>query len=153
MILTKLYLDYFSDRQGYNPSSTTLSSLYTSGLRKHPLAGFSRSIYHTLTGQKVPVTLTHLSGNSQIRSKDMENETFLYANPSYIGELTLNIPNYEAEYSHSCTIQSASGVAIHKEKLRQKVTALSLGFEAGMYFITVTYDDQIIEVHKWTKTE
>ena len=144
-----MILDYLSDRAGYNPSSTTLSSLYTAGLRKHPLAGFSRSIYHTLTGQKVPVTLTHLSGNTQIRSKYMGNETFLYPNPSYIGELTIDIPNYEAELNYSFIIQAASGVVISRDKLFQKVNELSLEVQSGVYVVSLLKDGKAVINQKW----
>ena len=121
----------------------------TEGLGNHLLGGFSRSIYYALTGQKVPVTLTHLSGNTQIRSKEMENETFLYPNPSYIGELTIDIPNYEAELNYSFIIQAASGVVISRDKLFQKVNELSLEVQSGVYVVSLLKDGKAVINQKW----
>ena len=60
-------------------------SPYTAGLRKHPLAGFARSVYHTLTGHKIPVYLEHLNNRTVIRNKYTASEdktAIFYPNPT-----------------------------------------------------------------------
>jgi len=142
-------LDYLNDRSGYNAPSTSLSALYAAGLRKHPLAGFSRSVYHTLTGQKVPVTLTHLSGRPQTRTKAIANETFFYPNPSYAGDIIIDIPDYDDNYVYSYSIQSASGVIVNTGLLSQKVSDLSLDVSSGIYFVSLIQEGKLINTQKW----
>jgi hypothetical protein len=142
-------LDYLSDRSGYNAPSTSLSALYSAGLRKHPLAGFSRSIYHTLTGQKVPVTLTHLSGRPQTRVKEIANETFFYPNPSYAGDIIIDIPDFDDNREYSYSIQSTSGVIVDKGLLSQKVSDLSLDVSSGVYFVSLIQEGNLINTQKW----
>jgi hypothetical protein len=142
-------LDYLSDRSGYNAPSISLSALYTAGLRKHPLAGFSRSVYHTLTGQKVPVTLTHLSGRTQTKTKASANEMFFYPNPSYAGDIIIDIPDYDYNHVYSYSIQSASGLIVNQGLLSQKVSDLYLDVSSGVYFVSLIQGGKHINTQKW----
>lgn len=142
-------LDYLSDRAGYKPSDIALSSLYNAGLRKHPLAGFSRSVYHTLSGQKVPVTLTHLSGRSQTRIKEAPGETFFYPNPSYEGNVTIDIPDYDHNDEYSYSVQSTSVGCVNKGTLSQKVSELSLNIPSGLYLVTLLKNGKPMLNQKW----
>jgi hypothetical protein len=76
-------------------------------------------------------------------------KTIIYPNPSYTAELTIDIPNYDAEYSYSYSIQSASGVIVNKGLLSQKVNDLSLDVSSGVYFVSLIQEGKLIDTQKW----
>lgn len=144
-----ILLDYLGDRDGYIPSSNILSTLYNAGLTKHPLAGYSRSLFYTLTGQKVPVTLTHLNGGIQIRSKNTHTEELvIYPNPSN-GELTINIPEFNDKHQYSFIIHNVNGAEVYRSPLNDKLNSLQVNIENGVYFISVFKNNTSIKSQKW----
>lgn len=144
-----ILLDYLEDRVGYLPSSVTLSALYNAGLRKHPLAGYSRSVYYTLTGQKVPITLTHLNGGTQIRSsKEVLEEHIIYPNPSN-GELTIKIQEFNNKHQYSCKIHNVNGSEVYQSSLNGNLNSLQVNIENGVYFISLFKNNSSIQTQKW----
>ncbi|MBK9735390.1 MAG: T9SS type A sorting domain-containing protein [Saprospiraceae bacterium] len=121
------FLDYLSDKANYTLSTTDASKIYNAGLRKHPLAGFARAIHYTLTSQKVPVTLTHLNGNTQIRAKEpMESSVSIYPNPTAIGIFNVDIAKYNDGDHVICTVYNIYGQQIHTQKINQKITLVEI---------------------------
>jgi hypothetical protein len=102
-----------------------------------------------LTGQKVPITLTHLTGSMQARSKEVNQVSFSYPNPSFSGDITIDIPDYNNKGSYSYSIQSASGVIVNKGLLSQKVSDLSLDISSGVYFVSLMQEGKLINTQKW----
>ncbi len=91
-----------------------------------------------------PVTLTHLSGRPQTRTKAIANETFFYPNPSYAGDIIIDIPDYDDKCVYSYSIQSASGGIVNKGLLSQKVSDLSLDISSGVYFVSLIQEGKLI---------
>ncbi len=124
--------------------------MYTAGLRKHPLAGFSRSIYYTLTGQKVPVTLTHLSGNTQIRSKvDNISTSFIMPNPSNDGSVTIRTPAYDRDVKYMITVHNMTGKEVYRSNLSQIENNVETDLTNGVYVVALYGNGQSIKTQKW----
>lgn len=148
-----ILLDYLADRTGYLPSSLTLSGLYNAGLRKHPLAGYSRSVYYTLTGQKVPVTLTHLNGGTQIRSKiESEVKINLYPNPSKGDLLIIDFENLNPDVSYKYSISDIYGKIICQNHILESKTEVPvMTLSEGIYIIKISSDEKLFYVKKWIR--
>jgi hypothetical protein len=148
-----ILLDYLGDRDGYIPSSTILSTLYNAGLAKHPLAGYSRSVYYTLTGQKVPVTLTHLNGGTQIRSKiESEVKINLYPNPSKGDLLIIDFENLNPDVSYKYSISDIYGKIICQNHILESKTEVPvMTLSEGIYIIKISSDEKLFYVKKWIR--
>lgn len=150
-----ILLDYLEDRTGYLPSSLTLSGLYNAGLRKHPLAGYSRSVYYTLTGQKVPVTLTHLDGGIQIRSKLSEKQNIvIYPNPGDGDFTSIRVEYYDSGQNYHYIIHDLLGRPLQKGVLLANETSFSTSMlSSGLYLISIFNNTELLKTIKWSKPE
>jgi hypothetical protein len=150
-----ILLDYLEDRTGYLPSSLTLSGLYNAGLRKHPLAGYSRSVYYKLTGQKVPVTLTHLDGGIQIRSKLSEKQNIvIYPNPGDGDFTSIRVEYYDSGQNYHYIIHDLLGRPLQKGVLLANETSFSTSMlSSGLYLISIFNNTELLKTIKWSKPE
>lgn len=134
-----IYLDYLADRANYSLSTANTSIIYNAGLRKHPLAGFARSVYHTITGQKIPVTLTHMNGNTQLRVKDIvKPDISIFPNPAENGVFNIELENYKEDDDIECKVFNINGQNILSQKIKQKSTQIVMQNQnSGMYFVQI----------------
>jgi len=70
-------------------------------------------------------------------------------NPSYEGNITVDIPNYDNTVKYSYSVQSASGGCINKGTLSHKVSELSLNIPSGLYFVTLLKNGKPMLNQKW----
>lgn len=147
-----IYLDYLADRDNYKLSTTDNTAIYNAGLRKHPLAGFARSVYHTITGQKIPVTLTHLNGNTQTRSKnniEPNVTTKIYPNPTDQQRFTIEMSDFDPNTQYQCTILDIFGQVVGQSNLSQSTQDIRLqNAVAGIYIVKISNFDKIVHVEK-----
>ena len=139
------YLDYLSSRSNYVLSSTNNSLIYNAGLRKHPLAGFARTVYHTITGQKIPVTLTHMNGNPNIRAKEVvKPDISIFPNPSENGEFNIKLASFTEGDEIVILVYNMYGQVIQSNPLTQKQTQMEIpNASNGIYFIQIMINNTI----------
>ena len=145
-----IYLDYLADRDNYTLSTTNNSVIYTAGLRKHPLAGFARSVYYTITGQKIPVTLTHMNGNTQIRVKDIvKSDISIFPNPTENGVFNIELGSFTEGDDIVSLVYNMYGQIIQSNQLTQKQTQVEIpNVPSGIYLVQILLNKSIIHSGK-----
>ncbi|MBP6236801.1 MAG: T9SS type A sorting domain-containing protein [Saprospiraceae bacterium] len=93
-------------------------------------------------------TLFYVSGISNLNQASDIRLINFYPNPSYAGDLIIDIPDYD-NHVYSYSIQSASGVIVNKGLLNQKVSDLSLDISSGVYFVSLIQEGKLINTQKW----
>jgi len=78
-----------------------------------------------------------------------EDVVSIYPNPSYEGNVTIDIPNYDNTVKYSYSVQSSDGGAVNVGTLSQKVNALSLDMPSGLYIVSLLQDGKPILNQKW----
>jgi len=78
-----------------------------------------------------------------------EDVVSIYPNPSYEGNVTIDIPDYNHKNEYSYSVQSTSGGCINKGTLSQKVSELSLNIPSGLYFVTLLKNGKPMLNQKW----
>ncbi|MBK9734274.1 MAG: T9SS type A sorting domain-containing protein [Saprospiraceae bacterium] len=147
-----IYLDYLADRSAYVLSNANKSFIYNAGLRQHPLAGFARAIHFTMTGQKVPVILTHLNGHTQIRSKKdikPESKTKIYPNPTDQQSFTIDMSDFDDNTQYLCSILDIYGKVISQNRISHSKQSIDLhNIVNGIYIVKITNGDRMVHVEK-----
>lgn len=147
-----MYKDYLCSRSNYVLSTTNNSLIYNAGLRKHPLAGFARTVYYTITGQKIPVTLTHLGGNPTIRAKEVvKPDISIFPNPTENGVFNIKLASFTEGDEIVILVYNMYGQVIQSNPLTQKQTQIEIpNAPSGLYLVQImvnnnkTYSGKLI---------
>jgi hypothetical protein len=78
-----------------------------------------------------------------------EDVVSIYPNPSYEGNVTIDIPDYDHNDEYSYSVQSTSGGCINKGTLSHKVNELSLNIPSGLYLVTLLKNGKPMLNQKW----
>jgi len=147
-----VYKDYLCNRSSYILTTTNKSLIYNAGLRKHPLAGFARTVYHTITGQKIPVTLTHMNGNPNIRAKEVvKPDISIFPNPTENGVFNIELASFTEGDEIVILVYNMYGQVIQSNPLTQKQTQIEIpNAPSGLYLVQImvnnnkTYSGKLI---------
>lgn len=143
--MQNVYKDYLNSRSNYVLTTTNNSLIYNAGLRKHPLAGFARTVYHTITGQKIPVTLTHLNGNPNIRAKEVvKPDISIFPNPTENGVFNIELASFTEGDEIESLVYNMYGHVIQSKPLTQKQTQIEIPNEpSGLYLVQIMINNTI----------
>lgn len=143
--MQNVYKDYLNSRSNYVLATTNNSLIYNAGLRKHPLAGFARTVYHTITGQKIPVTLTHLNGNPNIRAKEVvKPDISIFPNPTENGVFNIELASFTEGDEIESLVYNMYGHVIQSKPLTQKQTQIEIPNEpSGLYLVQIMINNTI----------
>ena len=144
-----IYLSYLSDRNGFTLSENDRSTIYTAGMKRLPLAGFSRSIYYELTGERIFLDVPMYDNSTTIgksRSNKDELSINVFPNPSQLSEL-INI-NIEDELvndvNYSVSVYNTHGTVIAEKIVKRGNHKITLPELSGILFISVSRNGMIV---------
>lgn len=143
--MQNVYKDYLNSRSNYVLSSTNNSLIYNAGLRKHPLAGFARTVYQTITGQKIPVTLTHMNGNPNIRAKEVvKQDISIFPNPTENGVFNIELASFTEGDEIISLVYNLYGQIIQRNPLIEKQTQIKIpNVPSGLYLVQIMVNNNI----------
>jgi hypothetical protein len=139
------YLDYLNSKSNYILTTSNNSLIYNAGLRKHPLAGFARTVYHTITGQKIPVTLTHLNGNPNIRAKEVvKPDISIFPNPTENGVFNIELASFTEGDEIISLVYNLYGQIIQRNPLIEKQSQIKIpNVPSGLYLVQIMVNNNI----------
>ncbi len=143
--MQNVYLDYLDSMSNYILTTTNKSLIYNAGLRSHPLAGFARTVYHTITGEKIPVTLTHMNGNPNIRAKEVvKQDISIFPNPTENGVFNIELASFTEGDEIIGLVYNMYGQVIQSNPLTQKQTQIEIpNVPSGLYLVQIMVNSNI----------
>ena len=122
-------------------SAAELNVLNALGQQTKPSSSFARSIYHSITGNRIPVPKYYIEQDVEPRERTVQDELSVdcYPNPISSGgnlELMINSTN-DDEYE--CTIIGMNGVVVFFSDVNanQRETISTNAFASGMYLLKI----------------
>ena len=134
-----------------NSDSLTLRTI---GSAKNPLAGFARSIYRVITGQKIEVYLTHLNNQGEFRSKksQKENEIHIFPNPISDEGFSVYIKDINEHELYEVKVFDQLGLNVYSGVLTKNVTQIQGFLKSGVYFVDITINGLSVSKQKLIKS-
>lgn len=148
-----IYLSYLMDRNGFTLSENDRLDIYAAGVKRLPLAGFARSVYYDLTGQRILLDVP-IYDDSRPFGKSRSNKDELgidvFPNPSKSNEaVNINIKTgLDSELSYTVSIYNTQGTVIEKRIVKEGNHEIPLPETSGILFITVTKGGKIVYTDK-----
>ncbi len=87
-----------------------------------------------------------MSGTVDVIGEDVVS---IYPNPSYEGNVTIDIPDYDNTVKYSYSVQSTDGGVVNGGTLSHKVSELSLNIPSGLYLVTLLKNGKPMLNQKW----
>lgn len=148
-----IYLDYLEDVENYSLSYADSLTLRTIGSSKNSLAGFARSIFRVITGEKIEVYLTHLNNQDEFRSQKTQedNQIKVFPNPISDEGFSVYIKDFEQDQNYSIRVCHHLGNVMFSGKILQGLSNISTDWHAGIYFVEISMDGHALLKEKLIK--
>ena len=135
-----IYLDYLEDLEKYTLSYADSLTLRTISSAKNPLAGFARSIYRVITGEKIEVYLTHLNNQGEFRSQKTQedNQIKVFPNPISNEGFSVYIKDFDLEQNYTVKVYNYLGSVMYSGIISQGLSNILTDWHAGIYFVEIS---------------
>ncbi len=154
----KINLKYLRNFVNYSPSNGVLDTLYNIGMKTHPYTGFSRSLYHQLTGELIQLEIPEISGIILPRSSILTAEEMKissYPNPLQESIYNIELKGVKLEEIINIEIFDIYGkLLFFNEELITGNKIIKVDTEnwlPGIYFLTIESRPGIIYCSKFFK--
>lgn len=139
--IQSINLNYLENMGTYSISTTDRNVLYDLGSKTIPLNGYARSLYYTLTGERIPINLYYGDQESNPRQKNNIAgwDVQAYPNPISAGLYNIEIVNSIANEKYAVEITDITGKVVYNQS---KITDTNIQIEvsnwrSGLYIYKV----------------
>jgi hypothetical protein len=144
-----IYQSYLMDSNEYKLSENDRLIIYSAGMKRLPLAGFSRSVYYELTGERIFLEVPMYDSSTAIvksRSNKDELSINVFPNPSQLSELiNINIEDeLVSDVNYSVSIYNTHGTVIAEKIVKKGNHNITLPELSGILFISVSRNGMIV---------
>lgn len=149
----QIYLEYIIDIDNYVLSAADSATLRAAGEGQNPLAGYARSVFYLLTGEKIPINLPHLDGSITPRSSRTHEQdvvtvgresVLVHPNPSDQSIVEISLTHFDPDSNYRVNVFDAYGGMLESREITGEAGHVTIGDNAGVYLIVVATDDRII---------
>jgi hypothetical protein len=150
----QIYLDYITDIDNYVLNPTDSASLRIVAQGQNPLAGYARSVFCLLTGERIPVNLPHLDGTVTPRSNESATENQHYSfypkrisvfpNPTDQSSVEISINHFVAEGNYEASVYDIFGRMIAAQTIFGVTESIHIGNQPGVYFIRIAENGRVL---------
>lgn len=145
----RIYLSYLSERSSFTLSNYDQNFIKEAGLKRLPLAGFARKIYHELTNERIvlDVPIYYNSTESGKRTPTERKSLIkVYPNPSYLNDdLNVFIPETGTKRcDYKIRVFNMRNEQISELTVVSGHHKISLPDVSGLMFFTIEKERQII---------
>lgn len=154
----KIWLDYITDIDSFKLLPADSITLRTAGEAYNSLAGYARTIFYLLTGERITRTFMHLdstvtqrNNTTIVNDKDPEKEEIswhVFPNPSAGNIIEVTTNGIDAEYAYEIMVHDAVGSLISSAAGTGNFQHISIGEKPGIYFVSLRLNDRIIGIKR-----
>jgi len=118
--IQSINLDYLENRGTYSLSQSNKEVLYALGSKSLPLNGYARSLYYTLTGDRIPLILNYGKGVTKPRTIETEIKLNVNAYPNPIKDEWYNMDfnNLDSEAPYNISISNIQGFNVYSTTIK-----------------------------------
>ncbi len=139
--IQSINLDYLENMGTYSVTNTDRNVLYNLGNKTIPLNGYARSLYYTLTGERIPINLYYGDQESNPRQKNNIAvwDVKAYPNPISAGLYNIEIVNSIANEQYAVELTDITGKVVHNQsKITDKNIQIEVSnWRSGLYMYKV----------------
>ena len=141
-------LNRLSADRVYNATASELQTIENIAKKKHPYAGYAKSLYYWLTGEilvsELPDFSERNSGPRSIENKAMKVNTTVYPNP-FRNLLNIYVDSKEEVQIH---VTDILGKTMVRRDGMERMQLLTDTWPEGVYIVSVSSNGQIIDQKK-----
>ena len=153
----KIWLDYLKDMNSFTLSPTDSMKLRTTGEAFNPLAGYARTVFYKLTGERIvrdfihtDSTVTPRSSNEILPSDDSRKmvEFHVWPNPVIDHSVDIYLENADPDLEYKVVCYDAFGALRSTSSVSNENINFPISDTPGIYIVCLWQDGQLIHTKK-----